>query len=204
MDEIKEGYIIDYISGLQVKETPEEVEAVQPFSKILVDDYGYPKSHVHTRPQYRVKIRPSDKKKEYPVDIAVFSSETHKEEDVYIIVECKKKNRKDGRSQLEDYLRSKMLYCGGLIKIRALKKEIVDEYLLLGLLNSYIVKRQIRTKQFTRDVIDTLGQRLKEVIIPIPNSEELKKVISEKVHTIVHNRIQARDIIQALSDRIVL
>ena len=27
MDEIKEGYIIDYISGLQVKETPEEVEA---------------------------------------------------------------------------------------------------------------------------------------------------------------------------------
>ena len=54
------------------------------------------------------------------------------------------------------------------------------------------------------DVIDTLGQRLKEVIIPIPNSEELKKAISEKVHTIVNNRIQARDIIQALSDRIVL
>ena len=66
------------------------------------------------------------------------------------------------------------------------------------------IKRQIRTKQFTRDVIDTLGQRLKEVIIPIPNSEELKKAISEKVHTIVNNRIQARDIIQALSDRIVL
>ena len=78
MDEIKEGYIIDYISGLQVKETPEEVEAVQPFSKILVDDYGYPKSHVHTRPQYRVKVRPSDKKKEYPVDIAVFSSDITK------------------------------------------------------------------------------------------------------------------------------
>lgn len=99
---------------------------------------------------------------------------------------------------------TKMLYCGGLIKIRAAKKDIVDEYLLLGLLNSYIVKRQIRTKQFTRDVIDTLGQRLKEVIIPIPNSEELKKAISEKVHAIVNNRIQARDIIQELSDRIIL
>ena len=79
MDEIREGYIVDYISGLQVRETPEEIEAVQPFSKILVDDYGYPKSHIHTRPQYRVKIRPSDTKKEYPVDIAVFSSETHDE-----------------------------------------------------------------------------------------------------------------------------
>lgn len=45
MEELKEGYIFDYISGIQVKETPEEIEAVQPFSKILVDDYGYPKKH---------------------------------------------------------------------------------------------------------------------------------------------------------------
>nr|YP_009519134.1 hypothetical protein [Caulerpa verticillata]AYC65115.1 hypothetical protein [Caulerpa verticillata] len=28
-----------------------------------------------------------------------------KEDDVYIIVECKRKNKKDGKSQLEDYLR---------------------------------------------------------------------------------------------------
>lgn len=95
-----------------MKETPEEIEAVQPFSKILVDDYGYPKEFVHTRPQYRVKVRPSDTKKEYPVDIAVFSSATHDEDSVYIIVECKKKNRKDGRSQLEDYLRFSKAYLG--------------------------------------------------------------------------------------------
>lgn len=112
MNTIKEGYIIDYISGLQVKETPEEIEAVQPFSKILVDDYGYPKEYVHTRPQYRVKARPSDKKKEYPVDIAVFTSPEHSESTIYIIVECKKKNRKDGKSQLEDYLRFSKAYLG--------------------------------------------------------------------------------------------
>lgn len=74
---IKEGYFTDYISGLPVKETPEELEAVQPFSKILVDDYGYPKEFIHTRPQYRVKARPSDRRKEYPVDIAVFNSSVH-------------------------------------------------------------------------------------------------------------------------------
>lgn len=102
---IKEGYFTDYISGLPVKETPEELEAVQPFSKILVDDYGYPKEFIHTRPQYRVKARPSDRRKEYPVDIAVFNSSVHDEKSIYIIVECKKKNRKDGRDQLEDYLR---------------------------------------------------------------------------------------------------
>lgn len=67
MDANREGYIIDFISGLQVKESPEEIDAVQPFSKILVDDYGYPKSHIHTRPQYRVKVRPSDKKKNIPL-----------------------------------------------------------------------------------------------------------------------------------------
>lgn len=113
MDEIlKEGYIFDFISGLPVRETPEEIGAVQPFSRILVDDYGYPKAHVHTRPQYRVKVRPSDTKKEYPVDIAVFTGSEHTEDNIYIIVECKKKNRKDGRSQLEDYLRFSKAYLG--------------------------------------------------------------------------------------------
>lgn len=112
MEELKEGYIFDYISGIQVKETPEEIEAVQPFSKILVDDYGYPKENIHTRPQYRVKVRPSDIKKEYPVDIAVFNSSTHSEDNIHIIIECKKKSRKDGLSQLQDYLRFSNAYLG--------------------------------------------------------------------------------------------
>ena len=98
---------------------------------------------------------------------------------------------------------SKMLYCGGIIKIRVSPNDVIDKYLLLGLLNSYIVKRQIRTKQFTRDVIDTLGQRFKEVVIPIPNSPELKEAISTLVDLIVNNRIHARDIIQSLSEEIV-
>ncbi|MBM7581121.1 N-6 DNA methylase [Jeotgalibacillus terrae] len=103
--EIKEGYLIDYISGKQVKDTPEEREAVQVFSKSLVEDYGYPVNQIQTRPQWRVKVRPSDVKKEYPVDIAVFTSKERLEEETHIIVECKKKSRKDGRGQLEDYLR---------------------------------------------------------------------------------------------------
>ena len=50
-------------------------------------------------------MRPSDEKKEYPVDIAIFSKDKKTEDNIEIIVECKQKNRKDGRSQLEDYLR---------------------------------------------------------------------------------------------------
>ncbi len=101
----KAGFIVDYISGKSVRDTPEERQAVQVFARILVEDYGYPKSHIQTHPQWRVKARPSDTKKEYPVDIAVFSNERKSDDNLFIIVECKKKTRKDGRSQLEDYLR---------------------------------------------------------------------------------------------------
>lgn len=102
---MREGYIEDYVTGIEVKGTPEEVEAVQPFERILVEDYGYPKELLITHPQFRVKIRPSDTKKEYPIDIAVFSNKEKTEDDIYIVVECKKKTRKDGRAQLESYLR---------------------------------------------------------------------------------------------------
>lgn len=98
---------------------------------------------------------------------------------------------------------TKILYCGGLIKIRTKNREFIDEYLLLGLLNSYIVKRQIRTKQFTRDVIDTLGRRLNEVVIPIPKSEAVREEISNRVKQIVERRITAREEIVLLSEEII-
>lgn len=105
MTSIKEGNVLDCVSGQEVKATPEEIQAVQPFAMKLMEDYGYPKSHIQTRPQWHVKVRPSDVKKEYPVDIAVFTSENHDDNSLFMIVECKKKTRKDGRTQLEDYMR---------------------------------------------------------------------------------------------------
>lgn len=96
--------IADYVSGRPVSPTPEETDAVQPFSRKLVENYGYPKANIRTRPQFRVRASPSDRRG-YPVDIAVFSSETHDDSTARIIVECKAKTRKDGRSQLESYLK---------------------------------------------------------------------------------------------------
>lgn len=101
----RDGYLSDYISGKSIKDGPEEREAVQVFARMLVEDYGYPREHIQTRPQHRVKVRPSDTKKEYPIDIAVFADGKKNEDDVYIVVECKKKDRKDGKTQLQDYLR---------------------------------------------------------------------------------------------------
>lgn len=92
-------------SGLKVQATPEEIEAVQVFSKQLVEDYGYSRDQITPHPRFRVKANPSDIKGKYPVDIAVFHNAQKKDNDVYIIVECKNRTRRDGRSQLEDYLR---------------------------------------------------------------------------------------------------
>lgn len=110
--EIKEGYLVDYISGVHVKSTPEEIDAVQVFTKQLVEDYGYSKNQIQTRPQYRVKASPSDSSKSYPLDIIVFSSDRKSENEEYIIVECKKKTRNDGISQLKDYLKFSNAYLG--------------------------------------------------------------------------------------------
>jgi type I restriction enzyme M protein len=102
--EKREGQIKDFVSGHWVKASPEEVDAVQIFSRRLIEDYDYPKSHIQTRPQYRVRKRPSDEEKSYPVDIAVFKNSRRIEDDLFMVVECKKKNRKDGVVQLKLYL----------------------------------------------------------------------------------------------------
>jgi type I restriction enzyme M protein len=102
--EKREGQIQDFVSGHWVKASPEEVDAVQIFSRRLIEDYDYPKSHVQTRPQYRVRKRPSDEEKSYPVDIAVFKNSRRIEDDLFMVVECKKKNRKEGLAQLKLYM----------------------------------------------------------------------------------------------------
>ena len=83
---------------------------------------------------------------------------------------------------------TKMLYCGGIYKIRTLKKKSLDPYLLFGILNTSIVKEQIRSKQFTRDVIDTLGKRFNEIILPFPKNKELKKEISSRVKKLIKQK----------------
>ncbi len=103
-ERLKPAYMLDFISGAPVKATPEEVQAVQVFARRLVEDYDYPKENIQPRPQYGVRKHPSDEEKTYPVDIAVFRSGKRTEDNLFLIVECKKKNRKEGVAQLKLYL----------------------------------------------------------------------------------------------------
>jgi len=92
--------ITDYISGIKINATPEELETVQPLAQELVEVYGYNKNEIKVHPQFRISLSPSDEKKSYPVDIAVFENNQLK-----IICECKKISLPKGKEQLRKYLR---------------------------------------------------------------------------------------------------
>lgn len=102
---LKPGYIADYVSGQPVRATPEEVHATQVFARRLVEEYGYPKARLRTRPQFRVRSTPSDSGDSYPLDIAVFTSDTHDDENLFMVVECKRQDVEEGLEQLRSYMR---------------------------------------------------------------------------------------------------
>lgn len=97
--------VTDYITGKLVKSgVKEHEEAVNVFARKLVEELGYSKNQIQTLPQFRAKESPSGRPK-YPVDIVVYHDEINKSYDnVYMIVECKQPNKKDGRNQLDIYL----------------------------------------------------------------------------------------------------
>ena len=64
-----------------------------------------------------------------------------------------------------------MLFQSHIYRLRVLDPDRIDPWLLFACLNTPVVKRQIRAKQFTQDIIDTLGKRIFEVILPIPKDK---------------------------------
>ena len=94
---------------------------------------------------------------------------------------------------------TKILYCGGMYKLRIRQPDKLDPYLLLALLNTPIVRRQMRSKQFTRDIIDTLGKRLFEVVLPLPKDARLRKRIGKETREVIETRASLRDRAKAIA-----
>jgi len=100
----KKTGVQDYLTGQWVRSgVTEHKEAVNVFTKKLIEDLGYSKKQIQTIPQFRVKVSPSGQEK-YPVDIVVFNDERKNYDNVFMLVECKQPERKDGRGQLDIYL----------------------------------------------------------------------------------------------------
>lgn len=88
-----------------------------------------------------------------------------------------------------------MLYQSHLYKIRINPNDLgLNPYLLLAILTSSVVQKQIRSKQFTQDIIDSLGDRIYELGLPIPKDMTLRERITNLVKSAVQRHIEAREL----------
>ncbi|MBN8626033.1 MAG: hypothetical protein J0M17_11130 [Planctomycetes bacterium] len=85
-----------------------------------------------------------------------------------------------------------LLYCGGIYRIRSLDHGLIPPPLLFALLNLPFARRQMRNKQFTRDIIDTLGRRIDEVMLPIPKNADARRKIWEQFGELIGRRSKLR------------
>ena len=88
-----------------------------------------------------------------------------------------------------------IVYQSHLYKIRTHENPYgLNHFLLLAVLSSDIVRRQIRAKQFTQDIIDSLGERINDLILPIPKASEQRQRITSIVKQVVRERVEAREL----------
>lgn len=94
------------------------------------------------------------------------------------------------------------LFQSHILKIRSVDPESFSPFLLLAMLNSEIVKKQIRAKQFTQEIIDTLGKRILEVQIPIPKDKKKRIEIEKEIKKIIILRSDLRERAKEISREI--
>jgi type I restriction enzyme M protein len=68
----------------------------------------------------------------------------------------------------------------------------IDSYLLLYLLNLDIVQKQIQAITFVQGTIATIGNRILDVILPIPSDIRVRKQISDNIKTIIKEKMELR------------
>ncbi|TON79373.1 hypothetical protein, partial [Vibrio parahaemolyticus] len=97
---------------------------------------------------------------------------------------------------------TKILYQSHLYKIRVKDKSVISPYLLLAALSSKPVITQIQSKRFTQDIIDSLGKRIYELVLPLPKSEAKRLEVAGMVEKSINERIESREL--ARQSRLVI
>lgn len=94
----------------------------------------------------------------------------------------------------------KILYQSHLYKFRVLPTAPFDSYLLLALLSSSAVQSQIKSQSFTQDIINSLGKRIEEIIIPFPISDNVRRKISDQVKDIIEKKVKTKQAFNTLNN----
>lgn len=88
----------------------------------------------------------------------------------------------------------KIVYQSHLYKLRLSPDAPIDRYLLLAALSSPPVRSQIRANSFTMDIIDSLGDRVRDLILPVPQDRRRREEISNMVERVIADRVEAREL----------
>jgi type I restriction enzyme M protein len=98
---------------------------------------------------------------------------------------------------------TRILYQSHLYKIRVNRPDELSPFLLLAVLSSEPVQKQIKAKRVTQDIIDSLGSRIHELVLPIPKEAKDRQKISGLVAKAIRSRIEARELSQQASELVV-
>jgi hypothetical protein len=85
-----------------------------------------------------------------------------------------------------------------VFRLRLKESSGVDPYLLLAALSTRFVRRQMRAKQFSADIIDKIGERHLEVRVPLPKATTRRAAMSTEVSVIIDEQNHTRGRIASL------
>lgn len=97
----------------------------------------------------------------------------------------------------------KILYQSHIYKIRVIDKDKLSPFLLLAILSSDPVQQQIKSKRFTQDIIDSLGNRINELVLPITKDKKTQREISELVEKTIKERVEARELARKATEAVI-
>ena len=105
-----------------------------------------------------------------------------------------------GKTAYITKLDTKIIIQSHIFQIKTLaNEESIDSYLLLYLLNLDIVQKQIQAITFVQGTIATIGNRMMEVILPLPSDIPKRKEISKAIKRIINSKTETRIKIKNLS-----
>ena len=94
-----------------------------------------------------------------------------------------------GRTAIITPLDEKIIIQSHIRRLRSLNYQELHPYLLLYLLNTDIVQQQIKAKTFVQSTISTLGNRIYEIILPIPKDKKIIDKIINEISDIIEMKI---------------
>ncbi|MFX1375708.1 MAG: N-6 DNA methylase [Promethearchaeota archaeon] len=105
-----------------------------------------------------------------------------------------------GKTAYITELDKKIIIQSHIFQLKTLRNnEYIDSYLLLYLLNLEIVQKQIQAITFVQGTIATIGNRIMEIIIPVPSDFDKRKQISDYIKNLIKEKKDIRKKIGDLS-----